>query len=200
MQKSFILHLDSLEILDRLSNEQRGELLYAMVKYHKGEKLELSPMVDVVFFNFEKQFIRDREKYEKSCEKNRKNGEKGGRPREETETQNNPVGFSETQNNPLAPDSDSDSDSKNDSDSDLKEKNKKKKFGEYKHVLLTEEQLEKLKVKFPNSWVENISKLDIGIQMKGYKYKDHYLAILDWARRDEKENKKTETFPKIRQL
>lgn len=122
MQKSFILHLDSLEILDKLTNEQRGELLTAMVKFNKDEDFEMSPMVDLVFFNFKKQFLRDREKYEKICEKNRKNGEGGGRPKKDNPE--NPVGLEETQDNP----GNLDSDSKNDSDS-KKEKNiKKEKF------------------------------------------------------------------------
>lgn len=85
-----------------------------MMKYHKGEEFKLSPVLDIVFFNFEKQFVRDQEKYKKACDRNRKNGEKGGRPLEETrETQNNPLGYSETQSPPVAPYSDSDSDNKN---------------------------------------------------------------------------------------
>lgn len=60
-------------------------------------------------------------------------------------------------------------------------KPQKHKFGEYQHVLLTDEELEKLKSKFPD-YEDKIKKLDEGIELKGYKYKSHYLAILKWAK------------------
>ena len=62
-------------------------------------------------------------------------------------------------------------------------KNNKHKYGEYKNVLLTDEEVEKLKAKFPD-WENRIETLSQGIEMKGYKYKSHYLAILKWAERD----------------
>lgn len=63
-------------------------------------------------------------------------------------------------------------------------------YGEYKNVLLTDEQYENLKAKFPLDYEEKIRNLDEGIELKGYKYKNHYLAILKWASKD---NHKQET-------
>ena len=60
----------------------------------------------------------------------------------------------------------------------------KHKHGEFKNVLLTEQEVEKLKEKFPTDWYERIENLSEAIERKGYKYKSHYLTILDWARRD----------------
>ncbi len=60
----------------------------------------------------------------------------------------------------------------------------KHKHGEYGHVLLTYSELEKLKTSFPLDWQERIKTMDEGIELKGYKYKSHYLAILKWAERD----------------
>ncbi len=77
------------------------------------------------------------------------------------------------------------------------EKNKKKKFGEYKHVLLSEEEVEKLKERF-RDWEDKIKNLDEGIEMKCYKYTNHYLTILKWSKNDEK-SKEASTL-KIRQL
>lgn len=57
---------------------------------------------------------------------------------------------------------------------------KKNKFGEYGHILLTEIELEKLKTTYPNT-DELIKHLDEYIEMKGTKYKSHYLAILRWV-------------------
>ena len=60
------------------------------------------------------------------------------------------------------------------------EKEIKHKYGEYKNVLLTEKQLEKLKEDYSN-YEELITYLDEYIQMKGYKAKDHNLAIRRWV-------------------
>jgi len=60
---------------------------------------------------------------------------------------------------------------------------KKHKYGEYKNVLLADDELEKLKSKF-SDWRERIESMSSGVAMKGYKYKSHYLAILKWAEKD----------------
>ena len=61
------------------------------------------------------------------------------------------------------------------------------KYGKYKHVLLTDDELQKLQEKFTD-WEERITNLDEGIQMKGYKYKDFYLTILKWAKKEDTKN------------
>ena len=65
---------------------------------------------------------------------------------------------------------------------------KKHKYGEYKHILLSDEEYQKLEDKDLLSW---ITKMDEAIEMKGYKYKSHYLAILKWERDEKKPEKKT---------
>lgn len=56
----------------------------------------------------------------------------------------------------------------------------KHKYGEYKNVLLKDEELQKLKDEYKN-WEELISYLDEYIEMKGYKAKSHYLCIKKWV-------------------
>ena len=64
-------------------------------------------------------------------------------------------------------------------------KEQKHKHGEYNHVLLTEKQYSKLLEDWGISELERmIKKFDENIQMKGYKYKDHNLAIRKWQRND----------------
>jgi 5-methylcytosine-specific restriction endonuclease McrA len=58
----------------------------------------------------------------------------------------------------------------------------KHKYGEYKNVLLTDDEYEKLSDKVNRDAM--IKKLDEGIELKGYKYKSHYLAILKWAEKE----------------
>jgi len=107
-KKSFILHLDSLDVFDDLNNQEAGEMIKTIIKYqrlkHDGMSFDLSEidntLIRVAFKPFKAQFDRDYEKYLSIVERNKLNGKSGGRPKK-TETQNNPVGFSETQNNPV---------------------------------------------------------------------------------------------------
>ena len=59
----------------------------------------------------------------------------------------------------------------------------KRKFGSAGNVFLTDDEYTKLKARFIDA-DERIENLSLGIASKGYKYKDHYATILNWARRD----------------
>ena len=62
------------------------------------------------------------------------------------------------------------------------EKETKHKYGEYKHVLLTDKQLEKLKKDYGEDKTNTAIKFfDEYIQEKGYKCKDHNLAMRRWV-------------------
>ena len=72
------------------------------------------------------------------------------------------------------------------SDSDVKKQKKKQtkhKYGEYNNVLLTDEELMKLKEKIPN-WQDFIERLSGYIASTGKRYKSHYVTMLNWYRRD----------------
>lgn len=73
-------------------------------------------------------------------------------------------------------------DSKNIKKEIYKEKKceEKHKHGEYKNVLLTDEEYNKLYQDYPNA-KELITYLDEYIEMKGYTAKSHYLAIKKWV-------------------
>jgi hypothetical protein len=66
----------------------------------------------------------------------------------------------------------------------LKKESKKKAYGEYQHVLFSDEEYEKLKAYFPNDYEKRIQSLDEYIQKSGRKYKDFLLTLKTWARRD----------------
>ena len=59
----------------------------------------------------------------------------------------------------------------------------KHKYGRYKNVLLTDEQLETLKGEFPD-WEKRIEALSEYIESKGASYKNHLATIRAWARKD----------------
>lgn len=67
-------------------------------------------------------------------------------------------------------------------------KSVKHKYGEYKNVLLTDEELDKLKERFSDYKIR-IEQLSEYIASKGTKYKSHYATILSWARREKESNK-----------
>jgi hypothetical protein len=118
LKKSFIVHIDSLDVLEELTIEQAGQLLHAFRAYNLGKEVELNGLLKAVFIPFKNQFDRDLEKYNSIVLRNRENGSKGGKPKQ---TQTNPVGILGTQDNPNKPDNDNDSD--NDSDSDNESEN-----------------------------------------------------------------------------
>lgn len=59
-------------------------------------------------------------------------------------------------------------------------------LGEFGNVHLTEEELEKLKERFPYDWQAKIERLSEYMASRGKRYKSHYATILSWARKDEK--------------
>ena len=78
-KNSFILHNDSLDVLDELTDEQAGMLFKAMRAYHCDEHIELDSLTKIVFSPFKNQFNRDKIKYEKTCERRAVAGSKGGK-------------------------------------------------------------------------------------------------------------------------
>lgn len=78
-KKSFLLHIDSLEILNDLSDEQAGKLFKAIYSHQIDENIELDQITKMVFLPFRNQFERDNEKYAKTCERRAIAGSKGGK-------------------------------------------------------------------------------------------------------------------------
>ncbi len=66
------------------------------------------------------------------------------------------------------------------------------KYGEYENLLLTHEELEKLKSEY-GDWAQRIERLSAYIASNGAKYKSHYATIRNWARKDAETVKKPKT-------
>ena len=71
-----------------------------------------------------------------------------------------------------------------------KNKNKKEivkeKFGEFENVLLSADELQKLKSKFGDETENYIERLSSYIASSGKRYKSHYATILSWSQKDSK--------------
>ncbi len=64
------------------------------------------------------------------------------------------------------------------------------KYGAYKNVLLSDEDLEKLKAEFPTDWEDRIERVSEYVASKGKPYKDYLATIRRWARTDKERRPK----------
>lgn len=64
------------------------------------------------------------------------------------------------------------------------------KYGEYANVLLTDDELDKLKKEYPD-WEERIERLSSYVASTGKSYKSHYATIRNWARKDQEQKPQT---------
>lgn len=85
-------------------------------------------------------------------------------------------------------------------DKDIKREKKKKpaskkpplprhKYGEYQNVLLTDDQLAKLKEEFPD-WEQRIENVSSYCESTGKTYKNYYATIKSWAKKDKQQQQK----------
>ena len=77
---------------------------------------------------------------------------------------------------------------KNSIDNIVDTKKEKEKYGEFKNVLLTDDEYHKLE---NSNLLPYIEKLSSYIASKGKKYKSHYATILTWSRNEKKEEQKS---------
>lgn len=71
-------------------------------------------------------------------------------------------------------------------DKEKVKKEKRHKYGEYQNVLLSDQDLEKLKTEFPFDWEHRIEKVSEYCASKGKAYKNYLATIRTWARHDAK--------------
>lgn len=206
-KQSFIIYKDWNELLLTLNDEQTGRLFKGIFDYQCNGNLpdfEDDLQIKGIFSFFRKSFINDNEKYEETCKKNSENGKKGGRPKQTNgnkKTEKTERLFKKPKKADNDNDKDKDKEYDYDNDYDLPvsdepktKKQTKHKYGNFKNVLLTDTDIENLKQKFPDCYQEKIENLSEGIELKDYKYKNHYLAILKWEqnripkRKDEPKN------------
>lgn len=202
MKNSFLIYYEYEEQLSILSDEELGQLIRAIFKYEKNNEIpKFNGVLQIAFLFIKGNLDRDREKYDKRCETSANNGKLGGRPPKEkpnskpNKNLKKPKKADNDIDNVNDNDNDNEIDIVNDIDkditlsetkvstSDIAKANRtacKHKYGEYKHVLLKDEELQALKRDYSN-WEELITYLDEYIEMKGTKYKSHYLAIRKWV-------------------
>jgi len=113
-RSSFIIHFDSLSVLDELDDDQAGKLFKAIKALHLEEDIELDPLTKIALNPFKNQFARDDIKYQEMCERNKKIA-MDRHAKKSTSRNKSKRNVTKSTDN----DSDSDSDSKSDSDKQL---------------------------------------------------------------------------------
>ena len=89
MKNSFVLYTDWLPMFENMTKDARSEIVLAIFQYAAGKEYVLTdPTAQAIFPMILATMQRDADRYEETCEKNRSNGAKGGRPKTE---QNRPV-------------------------------------------------------------------------------------------------------------
>lgn len=71
-----------------------------------------------------------------------------------------------------------------DKNKSISKKSPRHKHGEYQNVLLSDDDLGKLKAEFPADWDQRIQRLSEYMASSGKSYKNHLATIRNWARRD----------------
>jgi len=103
-KKSFILYCDYIHMFKKMPDDLAGKLIKHVLEYvNDNNPTTDEMMVDILFEPIKQQLKRDLQKYENVAERNKTNGAKGGRPKNQI-TQKNPVGLIGNPNNPKKPD------------------------------------------------------------------------------------------------
>ena len=67
---------------------------------------------------------------------------------------------------------------------DKKEKQQRHKYGQYKNVLLSDDEVEKLKTEFPLDWQDRIERVSEYVASTGKHYSNFLAVIRAWAKKD----------------
>ena len=170
---------------EHLSAVVFGRLMYALFAFSEGEEPEVEDDIALAFGFMSLQQRIDREKYDKICERNRKNGAKGGRPKKNPQ---NPNGFFKNPN-----DNDNDNENVNVNETGLDDTDdlfKRDPYGTLGNVMLTNEELKELKRHYErvNALIDKVS---IWLpNSKGKHEYDHYALCLKFAENDKWPKKK----------
>lgn len=123
---SFILYLEQKQIFEMLTDEEAGQLIKAIFEYEDtGQTVTLDRSLQIAFLPIKNVLDRNKEKYEKVVERNKKNIEKRWNKKDTKNTTGKngiPKNTKNTDN-----DNEHDNDNDNEHDNDKKEKNKKRK-------------------------------------------------------------------------
>ena len=193
---SLILPYEFEIVFQSLPLAEAGRLVLAIYAYEQRNEVPNfsdNPMLQFAWGTHIKPKIDENiDKYNAICEARRSAGSKGGKATQEKQKQSNQANasFDKQNNQKVANQADYDCDYDCDNDCDSKEKIIKKekppkhKYGQYQNVMLSDDELAKLKMEFPVDWEERIERVSEYCASKGVTYKNYLATIRTWARKD----------------
>lgn len=194
-RESFILYTSFYEPLKYLNDTQMGKLFRAIFEYQIKGNTNVDNDIRIAFEFIKNQLDIDANKWKDEKQKRSDAGKKGMAKRW---NKNKSVITNNNKNNSVInsitniTDNVNENVNVNDNENDIytlsevktsssdTAKASKHKYGEFKNVLLKDEELQALKDNYSN-WEELIKFLDEYIEAKGYKAKSHYLCIKRWV-------------------
>lgn len=193
MSKSNFLLSDEWETMfSSLPDAEAGKLIKAAFSYHSGQEVNIDdPVVNAIFQMIKAKIDENERKYAEICQKRAEAARAKAEKEEQDETNASKciqmqANASKAQQE--TPDNDSDNDSDNDNDSLSSERDRTRvrairhKHGEYKHVLLTDDEYKKLCEDFGADIADKaIKAVDEYCETSGKTYKNYNLAIRKWG-------------------
>lgn len=187
MKDSFVLYTKYEKRIQRLTMEQRGVLFTSILLYEAGSELpEMDDAVAMAFDFIREDLDENRAKYEEICRKRKEAGSRKPSQEQANDSKSKqmlPNAPAESKSLQNGYDNDNEYDYEYENDINISpSKPKKHKHGQYKHVLLTDIEHEKLINEFGDGKTASaIQFLDEYIEEKSYKSKSHYMAMRRWV-------------------
>lgn len=194
-KKSFVLYTDLIHTVNQLPDDKAGLLFKHILSYVNDENpISDDIIVNISFEPIKQQLKRDLIKYEAICERNKINGQKGGRPKivDNQDNSNNPKepkkpsGLFGNPKKPKKPDNDNDIDIDNDNEIINNKLHLFKNSVYFDFEILKKEidiKYHKYDLKYYHQNMIDYS------ESKGAKYKNWLATCRSWINRDIKEGK-----------
>ena len=198
-RSSFLVYLSYSDSVNLLTDEEAGIILKSMLQYASGEEPFITNgKVQILFSVMKSQYDRDNEKYILTCERRKAAAQK----RYDSANAHNSMQLSQMHAIVTDKDKEEEEDKEKDKEEDkdspkgeiykndgAKAPRTRHKYGQYENVLLSDEELEKLKKEFPFDWEERIERVSSYVAATGKKYKNFLATIRNWANRDKEKQK-----------
>lgn len=189
------------DVFAGLPDASAGKLIKAVFAAHAGKATLLDdPVLSAVFAMMKTVILSNREAYEEKCRKMAENGAQGGRPKSESleEKPNETKSFLEKANESKTKQKKPIEKKGIEINKDIEKENikeKEHKYGEYKHVRLTDKQYADLLEKYGEKLLAaGIKRVDEYCEETGKRYKNYALVIQRWGVRASPPTKREDYF------